>query len=133
MPIYPTLTQIAQVSALGIFSGPQASFASAQAIVSRLKRGQEWANKRLPGVIGRFAEFSPVEVSLPLVERRSSMRLWAQFAEDWGVQLHSAPRILTARGALGVLARRSLSVSGPNGGVACIVAPNVLEAGIRGK
>ena len=69
MPIYPTLTQIAQLSALGIFSGPQASFASAQAIVSRLKRGQEWANKRLPGVIGRFAEFSPVEVSLPLVER----------------------------------------------------------------
>lgn len=138
--MYPTLTQVARASALGMFSGPQSSFAAAQAIVSRLKRGQEWAEKRLPAVIGRYAEFSPnseasnvIDVRLPIIERRASMLLWADFAEEWGVRLRSVPGTIAVRGALGVLTKHSLSVSDSNGGASYIVAPNVLEAGIRSK
>ena len=101
MPLYPSLTQIARLSAMGMFSGPQASASSAQAIVSRLRRGQEWASGRLPSLITRFAEFSfsdvqdGVHVDLPIIERRSAMIQWADFADEWGVRARSLPSAAT--------------------------------------
>ena len=139
MPLYPSLTQIARLSAMGMFSGPQASSASAQAIVSRLRRGQEWASRRLPSLIARFAEFSSSDVQesvcvdLPIIERRSAMVQWADFADEWGVRARSLPSAATLCTALGMLAKHSLSVSGSSGAAAYLVAPNVLEAGVRAK
>ncbi len=139
MPLYPSLTQIARLSAMGMFSGPQASASSAQAIVSRLRRGQEWASRRLPSLITRFAEFSSsdvqesLHVDLPIIERRSAMIQWADFADEWGARARSLPSAATLCTALGMLAKHSLSVSGPSGAAAYLVAPNVLEAGVRAK